>query len=429
MVLFGMPSLLSFHFFAVCLLSLLFSSYSVSATGPSGQKPLLTIQGSNTIGARLAPALAKGYLADIGALARVDITAHGSSTGFVGLKSGSADIAAASRPAKDKEIEQFAEQMDLTSGQTEHVIAIDGLAIIVHPNNPISQLSINQVSDIFSGKITHWSQLGGHSGEIRLYSRDDNSGTWDSFKRMVLAKAHLSDQALRFESNDALSDQVSIDENAIGFVGLPSVRHAKLIAISDGFAKALLPSQLSVATEDYALSRRLYFYTRNDTHNPHVKAFIDFVLSPKGQKIVAENGFIAQHIEAVEPIAFASLPQDFQQLTQGGQRLTVNFRFKQGSAQLDNRALRDIDRLVKFNHSQPNKKLLLIGFGDQKKDSQRAQLLSKLRAMAVRRELVKRGVYPKFSHGYGQQLPVASNLRESGRHKNRRVEVWLSENE
>lgn len=446
MVQFGMQS-----FRACGLLMLFFFSFAVSATSLSSRDTLFTIHGSNTIGARLAPALVQAYLAEISAngiqavqsqenesrvfahllnrdqAIQVNISAHGSGTGFTGLESRLADIAAASRPAKQKEIDRFAPYMDLTSGQTEHVIAIDGLAIILHPNNPISQLSIRQVSDIFSGKISNWSQLGGHDGEIRLYSRDDKSGTWDSFKRMVLDKAQLAPQALRFESNDVLSDQVSLDENAIGFVGLASVRRAKLLAISDGLAKALLPTQLSVSTEDYALSRRLYFYTRNDNENPHISAFIRFVLSPKGQEIVAKNGFIAQQIEAVNAIAVNELPEDFQQLIQGGLRLTVNFRFKQGSAQLDNRALRDIERLVDFSQKQQDKKLLLIGFGDQKKDSERALLLSKLRAMAVRRELVKRGVYPKLSHGYGQQLAVASNSRESGRFKNRRVEVWLSD--
>ena len=89
--------------------------------------------------------------------------------------------------------------------------------------------------------------------------------------------------------------------------------------------------------------------------------------------------------------------------------------------------MRDIDRLAQFIETHPDKKLVLIGFGDQKKSVERAQLLSKLRAMAVRRALVKLGIYPKHSLGYGEQLPVASNDRDSGRYKNRRVEVWLAE--
>ncbi len=430
------------------LLLSLFSHWLHADLNP--QANIFAIHGSNTIGASLAPALVSGYLASLGAknieshsklenesltlaklgqyeqVIKVNINAHGSGTGFRGLKEGLADIAAASRPAKQKEIDSLSIMTDLNSEKSEHIIGIDGLAIILHPNNPINELTVEQIAQIFTGKISNWSELGGRRGEISLYSRDHKSGTWDSFKRMVLGKSELADNALRFEANDELSDHVSRDVNGIGFVGLPSVRKAKMIAVSDGFSKALKPTQLTISTEDYALSRRLYFYTLHNSVNPHVDPFIQFVLSPEGQEIVAESGFIAQNIEAVEPVGYSDLPADFQQLTDDSQRLTVNFRFKQGSAKLDNRGLRDIKRLVKFSHEHGNKKLVLIGFGDQKKTQQRSQLLSKLRAMAVRRELVKQGIYPKYSHGYGDQLPVASNLREEGRLKNRRVEVWLT---
>lgn len=432
---------------------LFFVLFFFSLSIPSAlAEPLFTIHGSNTIGAKLAPELVKAFLLSKGAsdvkvissgtnesrieaqmgrpqqVVSVAIAAHGSGTGFKGLASGIADIAAASRPAKLKEVKALADFADLTDKRSEHIIGIDGLAIIIHSKNPIQQLSVQQLGQIFSGEINDWSQLGGRIGQINLYSRDDQSGTWDSFKRMVLGKQFsLAAGAKRFEANDELSDEVSKDINGIGFVGLPSVRRAKLISVSDGFGKALTPNTLSIATEDYALSRRLYFYTDDEPENPYVKEFITFVEGMSGQSIVASNGFIGQQVAAVEPLAYSDLPKDFQQMTPSGQRLTVNFRFKEGSARLDNRALRDIERLVQFIASHPDQKLTLIGFGDQKKSPQRAQLLSKLRAMAVRRELVKQGVYPKNSYGYGEQLPVASNEREAGRYRNRRVEVWLAE--
>jgi phosphate transport system substrate-binding protein len=425
--------------------------FSISISS-SFAEPLFTIHGSNTIGARLAPELVKAFLRSKGATdiellisninesriqakmggfqqkVFVNIAAHGSGTGFKGLKSGMADIAAASRPAKLKEVNALADFADLTNKRSEHIIGIDGLAIIIHSQNPIQRLSVQQLRQVFSGEIDDWSQLGGRIGKINLYSRDDNSGTWDSFKRMVLGKQYsLHAKARRFEANDELSDEVSSDINGIGFVGLPSVRRAKLIAISDGFGKALKPNKLSIATEDYALSRRLYFYTDEESENTYVNEFITFVEGTLGQSTVADNGFVAQNIEAVMPLAYPKLPEDFQKMTPLGMRLTVNFRFKEGSAQLDNRALKDVERLSQFITRHPDKRLTLIGFGDHKKSPERAQLLSKLRAMAVRRELVRQGVYPKHSLGYGAQLPVASNKRESGRYKNRRVEVWLAE--
>ncbi len=437
--------------FSLSFAFLLFNCISLTS---ALAEPLFTIQGSNTIGARLAPELVKSFLLSKGAtdieqvtsgtnesrieakighlqqLISVDIAAHGSGTGFEALKAGIADIAAASRPAKAEEIRSLADFGDLTANRSEHIIGIDGLAIIIHPQNPIQQLSVQQIAQIFSGKIDNWSQLGGRIGSINLYSRDDRSGTWDSFKRMVLGKQYTLDSgAKRFEANDELSDDVSSDINGIGFVGLPSVRRAKLIAVSDGFSKAQKPTKLSISTEDYALSRRLYFYTKGEPNNSYVKEFIAFVEGMSGQNTVADNGFIAQQVESVIPENYAALPVDFQRMTPSGQRLTVNFRFKEGSARLDNRALRDIERLTQFIASHPDRKLTLIGFGDQKKSPQRAQLLSKLRAMAVRRELVKQRIYPKFSYGYGGQLPVASNERDAGRFKNRRVEVWLADRE
>ena len=433
------------------LTALVLSPLSYADTLP--ETHTLTIHGSNTIGAKLAPALISGYLQSLGAKnirqqesgenesqitatfapdagnnankAVINIAAHGSGTGFKGLKSGTADIAAASRPAKQKEVDSLSQMTELNSLGSEHIVGIDGLAIIIHPKNPINQLDVEQIAAIFSGQITNWSELGGAFGEINLYARDNKSGTWDSFKRMVLGKRPLDSRALRFESNDQLSDKVSNDRQGIGFVGLPSVRDSKLIGVSDGDGKALTPNQLTISTEDYALSRRLYFYTDDDPKNEHVKPFIQYLQSKEGQKIVADNGFISQNIEVVKPTNFSSLPSGFQKIAGDGQRLTVNFRFKKGSAKLDNRAMRDIQRLVDFSNNNPDKKIVLIGFGDPKKSQERSLLLSKLRAMAVRRELVRLGVYPKYNYGYGEELPVASNEREAGRVKNRRVEVWL----
>ena len=421
---------------------------------PAGsQVDLFTIHGSNTIGAALAPALVESYLRAKGATnvetigadkenehwvigqlqatdtqIRIAIAAHGSGTGFKSLASGQADIAAASRPAKEKEVSALQSLTDLNSAQSEHIIGIDGLAIVIHPDNPVSDLSVAEIAEIFSGGYSDWAQLGGVPGPINLYARDNKSGTWDSFKRMVLGKTHqLASTALRFESNDELSDRVSQDPQAIGFVGLPSVRNAKLIAISDGSAKALLPNKLTVATEDYALARRLYFYTDDEPSNSYVKEFLAFVLQQQGQRIVADTGFVSQNVKAVLPEFYAQLPRDFQQITDSAKRLTVNFRFKEGSAKLDNRALQDIERLVEYLNAAQGREVVLIGFGDQKRSEKRSRLLSKLRAMAVRRELVRNGIYPKSSVGYGEFLPVASNDRSEGRHKNRRVEVWVRE--
>lgn len=414
---------------------------------------VLRIQGSNTIGAQLGPALVKGLmeqqgLHDVrieaggkvneqqvvgqtaqGREVRVEVAAHGSSTGFAALKNAQADLAAASRPIKDNELVELENLGDLKSPDAEQVIAIDGLAIILHPHNPLSQLSTEQLARLFSGEIRNWEELGGMEGPVHLYARDDQSGTYDTFKELVLSRRGkpLSPTAKRFESSEQLSDAVSRDPQGIGFIGLPYVRQAKALAIVDGDSQPMLPLNSLIATEDYPLSRRLYLYLPPNGQNPWADALVSFAQSAKGQGIVAANGFIAQTLQAMRVLPGPQMPADYQALTRQAQRLTVNFRFEEGSANLDNKARQDLNRVLDYlrQHGKMDRKVTLAGFGDAKNDPARAALLSKLRAMAVRRELVKSGVVFRDIRGFGAELPVAANNADEGRIKNRRVEVWV----
>ncbi|NLO81402.1 MAG: phosphate ABC transporter substrate-binding protein [Xanthomonadaceae bacterium] len=268
---------------------------AAAATGPQ-KKPLpaqlpppaLRLHGSNTIGEQLAPALVEGILRARGytdirlvpgttstdktvyAFAQddlpeiaVEIHAHGSSTAFQGLMAGSADLGMASRPILDREVTALQPQLgNLTAVGSEHVIALDGLAVIVHPSNPVHSLSTRQVAQLFSGQIANWNSLGGPELPVTVYARDDQSGTFETFKSLVLKPhgAQLTPSAHRIESSSELSDRVAQDPGAIGFIGLPYVRRAKVLAINESEqALAIVPTHFTVATEDYPLSRRLYF--------------------------------------------------------------------------------------------------------------------------------------------------------------------------
>ncbi|VVN19582.1 hypothetical protein PS664_04232 [Pseudomonas fluorescens] len=415
--------------------------------------PALRIQGSNTIGAALAPALAKGLMeyqglqgvhiepgeganerrvigkTRQGKTVTIDVAAHGSSTGFAALKKTSADLAASSRPIKDSELVDLEPLGDLKSPEAEQVIAIDGLAIILNPQNPLNTLNTEQLAQIFNGEISTWEALGGIGGAIHLYARDDQSGTYDTFKELVLRLRGkpLASSAQRFESSEQLSDAVSQDPQGIGFIGLPYVRQSKAVAIVDGDSQPMLPLNSLIATEDYPLSRRLFFYLPPSGHNPWAKALVDFAQSSKGQAIVAASGFIAQQVQAMAVEPRPTMPDDYQAIARDAQRLTVNFRFEEGSASLDNKARQDVQRVVAYlkSHDKLDKQVTLVGFGDAKNDPQRAALLSKLRAMAVRRELVRNGVVLRDIRGFGAQMPVAANTADEGRIKNRRVEVWV----
>ncbi|KPA95182.1 substrate-binding domain-containing protein [Pseudomonas asplenii] len=414
---------------------------------------VLRIQGSNTIGASLGPALVKGWLleqglhgvhdaatgkdneqrvlatTEQGRRVRVEVAAHGSSTGFAALKAGTADLVASSRPIKGSERQALENLGDLKSPDAEQVIAIDGVAIILHPQNPLTRLDTATLARIFSGEVKTWEELGGIGGPIHLYVRDDRSGTWDTFRELVLARhgKALASAARRFESSEQLSDAVSQDRAGIGFIGLPYVRQAKAVAIVDGDSQPMLPLASLIATEDYPLSRRLFFYLPPDSANPWAQSLVQFAQSRAGQAIVARNGFIAQKVQAMSVQAGAQMPADYQALAKRAQRLSVNFRFEEGSASLDNKARQDLQRVLDYlrERGKLNDRVTLVGFGDAKSDPQRAQLLSRLRAMAVRRELLKGGVVLRDILGFGEQMPVAANTADEGRIKNRRVEVWV----
>jgi phosphate transport system substrate-binding protein len=412
----------------------------------------LRVQGSNTIGAALLPALVQGQLRAQQATAieqqpgkranetvitardahgqpvRIDIAAHGSSTGFIALGRGEADLAAASRPINDSEVRQLQALGDLRAASAEQVIGLDGVAVIVHPDNPLPRLNTQQLAQIFSGQIQRWEQLGIAGGAIHLYARDDRSGTFETFKALVLEPQHneLSVKARRFESSDELAAQVATDRQAIGFSSLAAVHGAKVLAVAEGDAPAMLPERALVASEDYPLSRRLYFYLPANP-KPQARALADFAQSPAGQAIVAQQGFVSQQINALAVAPLADMPPRYRTLAQRAQRLSVNFRFQEGSASLDNKALRDVQRVAEYlrQAGKLQSKAVLVGFGDPKETPGRAALLSRLRAQAVRRELARDGVELLEVTGMGDELPVAGNELEQGRLRNRRVEVWV----
>lgn len=408
---------------------------------------LFTVKGSNTVGAALMPAMVEAYFMAKGATqvsrqslgienesrisatltngtqVYVDIAAHGSSTSFQGLADGSADLGMSSRPIKTAEAENLARLGDMQSFDAEKVIAIDGLAVIVHPSNPVSQLTTQTIARIFAGEIKRWSQVGGKDIAINLYARDDKSGTWDTFSSLVLGKAYaLHSNARRFESNDELSGRVAGDSGGIGFVGLASVNRAKPLAIYDEGTEPLLPSQMTVATEDYRLSRRLFVYMP-PASDPLLTEFIEFAQSTQGQAQVARIGYISQTPIAVAPDLDGIANQEYLQSVAGAERLSVNIRFREGSAELDNKARQDILRLAALMKEPElqNRQLLLVGFGDAKDTESRARVLSKLRATQVKSALYQLGVGSQPVQGFGALMPVDG----ADKTRNQRVEIWL----
>jgi phosphate transport system substrate-binding protein len=185
---------------------------------------------------------------------------------------------------------------------------------------------------------------------------------------MVLKKhgVKLAEHARRFESSMELSDRVSQDPGAIGFIGLPYVLRAKALAVADEEGGLpVFPTTFTVSTEDYPLSRRLYMYEpmtlslQSPAHQ-----FISFVASEEGQEVVRRSGFISQNIQRIQPVLGPELPQEYLSLVQGGSRLSLNFRFNSGTFELDNKAQRDLERVIRFFEMNPGQRAFLIGFSD-----------------------------------------------------------------
>ncbi len=418
------------------------------ADGVAAQGARLCLSGSNTIGEKLAPALVKAWASKQGwtlqsqqrsaidevrlafATPRgamvVDVLAHGTSTGFAALREGECDLWMASRAVRAQEIAEARQLGRLYEQGAEHVIALDGLALIVHRSNPLSALTVDQVRDIFSGRLRDWAALGGAPGAIALHARDDQSGTYDTFRSLVMGDTALSTAAVRYESTEKLAAAVASDPRAIGFVGLAGVGGAKTLALSERETAPLAPTPLSVATEDYLLSRRLFFYSAVQPQ-AEARSLLEFAVGPEGQAVVTEIGFVPQDVRALPqtvPPAYA----EYRDLVAGARRLTLNFRFGNGTAILDNKAIEDIDRVARFMQQpgQAGHELLLIGFADR---SERvpylAQALSDDRVDLVASDLRARGLRVARQRGLGQIAPVASNDTPQGRLRNRRVEVWI----
>ncbi len=221
--------------------------------------------------------------------AKVTVTGGGSGVGIAALIDGTTDIAQSSRQIKMDEKIKLQE-----AGITykEVVAAWDALAVIVNPSNPVSQLTRAQIEGIFTGKIKNWKEVGGEDLKIIVYSRESSSGTYEFFKTNVMKNKNFANDVLSMPATGAIIQSVSQTKGAIGYVGLAYVsKDVKDIKVSyDG--KTFVASSMETAkNKTYPIIRRLYYYY-NVKVESKVKAYFDFVLSPEGQKIVEQIGYV-----------------------------------------------------------------------------------------------------------------------------------------
>ena len=280
-------------------LCLLLTGCATDSGNPTPESSSVYIQnkGSDTI-VNLALAWAERYQTlrpDV----RLSVTGGGSGTGITSLINGTVDIANASRAIKPEEIEA-AKANGIEP--VEHVIARDAIAVIVNPQNPVNELTLDQISRIYRGEITNWQEVGGEDRPIVRLSRETNSGTHVYFLEAVVRlgnsrdKTILSPLTLLLPSSEGIISEVSSNPNAIGYDGLGYVTdEVKVIAVSPGKDQPyVLPSIQSVNDLTYPIARDLYMYSRQDSSQA-VLDFLDWVLSAEAQQIVADLGFVPVH--------------------------------------------------------------------------------------------------------------------------------------
>jgi phosphate transport system substrate-binding protein len=262
-----------------------------SDTGATAGASSIQCKGSDTL-LHVAQGLAERYK-DVEPGVDVTVTGGGSGTGFQALIEGTTDIADASRQIKDQE-KKACEEKGITP--KENTIGYDGIAVIVNKDNPVSELTIQQLSDIYVGDTTEWDKVGG-KGEIVLYSRDSTSGTYEYFREHVVQLGgdqkdrEYAATASMLQSNPAILEQVAASEGAVGYVGLGYLNDTvKAVAII-GESGPVLPSVETVLDGTYPISRPLFMYT-TESSPERVTKFMQWVLGKDGQDIVAEKGFV-----------------------------------------------------------------------------------------------------------------------------------------
>lgn len=273
----------------------------------SMQTNTIQIKGSDTM-VNLAQAWAEDYMEKTPG-EFIAITGGGSGTGFASLISGTCDIAMSSRDIKARET-ALAQKRGIKPWGIK--VGLDGLAVVVHPQNPVGELSLNQLADIFTGRIANWRDLSGRDMPIVVLSREVNSGTHLYFKEHVLRRGdplssqEFAPQALMLSSSQAIAEEVAANPAAIGYFGMgyAAAQHKVVLVAKDEQSEHIAPTLENIMSGRYPISRPLFFYTKGEPQGL-VKKFLDYALSPAGQEIVIETDFVPLRQPAAASIVSA----------------------------------------------------------------------------------------------------------------------------
>ncbi|MEJ6402949.1 phosphate ABC transporter substrate-binding/OmpA family protein [Yoonia sp. 2307UL14-13] len=436
----------------------------------------VTLAGSDTLGVGIMPLLLSGYAASRGALATITSTGDGNGTlaemvadegfgepmgaylvsssssadAFEALLDGSAAIGMSARRILPEEARALRSEGagNMIDPSQEHILALDTLVVIVHPNNPVETLTLDQLRSIYAGQITNWVDVGGNDAPITIVNHAQGSDTRDVFNNTVFNSdiPAVPTSGIVAQNNNDMAATVNSDVNAIGYSGFAFQRGAQPVKLINECGLSMTPDSFSARTEEYALQRPLYLYNK-DNSDPAVRRFLDYAISPPAEEVITKAGFINlgvdRRAQAADSDRAAQLNdrnvdafegnvmQEMSSLMVDFDRLSTTFRFQTGSENLGQRGMLNLERLVRYLEKQPaDTTIMLVGFTDDVGPFQSNRELSIARAEGFRDTLREfagnrlSGVTMDVA-GFGEIAPAACNITDQGRRINRRVEVWI----
>jgi len=411
------------------------SSSQSSSSRQRSPIPTLRIHGSNTMGTKLVPDLIKEFGRQRGKGINLQIQAFGSLEGLDDLVQGKCDIAMSSHQLSDEE--------KARRKLTGEAIGLDGIAIIVHPDNNVVKMSLPEIAAVYRGEITDWGKFeGGTPGnKINVKARDSVSGTTKDFKALVLDNGEIiASNVKTLRENSDLAYEVANDINAIGFLSFTQKGPAKLLPVYHKGDVPRLPTVATLKTEQYPLFRRLYLYRKNDGSDDPIKRlaqdFITFASLNDGQEIVEKAGFIGlANIEIISqstPTAEQRPPSndEYSNIKNISEQLNTVFKYRSCSDRLDDRGIRDIDRVIN-ELTKPiyrGRTVYVLGFTDCLGSTELNDVLSKFRAKTVKEALEKGGIERLEIKGFGKRYAIVTDENKYdpyGRANDRRVEIWI----
>lgn len=385
--------------------------------------------------------------------ARFTFTVSNTGAGFAALLADEADVAMALREIRpaERDAARAAGLGDLTGPGRSRVLALDAFVPVVAPSNPVQEISLPQLAQVFSGKITNWQALGGPDAPISLHMPVSGSGLAQAVEDRLMAPfgSGFPADVRRHGRSSSLVRQVLVDPFAIGIASYAEKGAARVLTLTGPCGFALKASRRAVKTEDYPLTVPMFLYLPARRLPKVARDFLAYVRGPAAQAVIRRAGFVDQAPELIpvsrqgSRLANAILAaeekaglEELQRLVTvlgGMRRLTVSFRFEPGSARPDAQSRSNIEQLARALEAGEfdAKELVFAGFSDGVGPAEGNRRIALQRAGAVRDAVIKAAETADVSRvrigteGFGEALPMACDDSAWGRQINRRVEVWV----